>query len=581
MQPGLLFFLFQIFRCAAHQVAGGVPALSAPVAIVALTSLWQGIAVACAVAICLQFVPRISAAHRFVAWLAAFLAIICLPFLQLFTHLVTAHISSAAAQTAPIEPALIHPALRNLDPRWALAIAVLWLAASLYRAANLAIHALRMRRLWQTAIPIAQAPSVPATETPCPIHSPSLWRMGGKARKQSGRGLLARRQRLQICTTEALQRPAVIGFPAPRILIPAWLLSKLTQPELDQIVLHESEHLRRLDDWTNLFQKLCLVLFPLNPALWWIERRLCLEREMACDDAVVRRTQSPRAYAACLAGLAERGLQRQQSLRGAEALSLGAWQRRPELVRRVHRILLSQRALSPAASRAALCLLAGALVLGSVKLSECPQLVAFAPTHQPSPSTQIYASTRPQLQGARLINTAFIVKDNSGIQATNRSISATGMGSATGTDLSARQARISDHGKTQPVGDLYQGTASAVPINPSKSVRALAPEERLLNAESKAPQPEVNDQQWIVLTAWEQIQTPAQNPTSADFDESTAATQSGKSTAQATTQITVTRLIFRVVPASPSSTKPSSTSQQPAPATIPGSWPGSWFVIQL
>ena len=117
--------------------------------------------------------------------------------------------------------------------------------------------------------------------------------------------------RVTLCTTEMLDRPSVIGFLAPRILIPAWLLARLTAGELEQIVLHEAEHLRRGDDWTNLAQKLWLAAFPLNPALAWMEHRLCQQREMACDEGVVRITNAPRAYAACLASLAERGLERQ------------------------------------------------------------------------------------------------------------------------------------------------------------------------------------------------------------------------------------------------------------------------------
>ncbi|MEI4861539.1 M56 family metallopeptidase, partial [Klebsiella pneumoniae] len=81
-------------------------------------------------------------------------------------------------------------------------------------------------------------------------------------------------------------------------LIPDWLFARMTAGELEQIVMHEAEHLRRRDDWTNLLQKLCLVLFPLNPALVWMERRLCREREMACDEGVIRMTRAPRAYAA-------------------------------------------------------------------------------------------------------------------------------------------------------------------------------------------------------------------------------------------------------------------------------------------
>ena len=172
----------------------------------------------------------------------------------------------------------------ELDSRWGFAIAALWLAASAFRAAELAFHSLRLRRLWRARL------------------------------RLKSKGIFARcslpqlpARRIEICTTRDLDRPSVIGFFAPRILIPEWLFSRLTPGELEQVVLHEAEHLRRRDDWTQSAAEAFLVLFPLNPALAWMERRLCREREMACDEGVVRRTQAPRAYAACLASLAERG----------------------------------------------------------------------------------------------------------------------------------------------------------------------------------------------------------------------------------------------------------------------------------
>ena len=58
------------------------------------------------------------------------------------------------------------------------------------------------------------------------------------------------------------------------------------------------EHLRRRDDWVNLLQKVSLVLFPLNPVLDRIEKRLCMERELR-DETVLRFTQAPKAYASC------------------------------------------------------------------------------------------------------------------------------------------------------------------------------------------------------------------------------------------------------------------------------------------
>jgi beta-lactamase regulating signal transducer with metallopeptidase domain len=271
---------------------------------IAINALWQGAAVAAALSICLRFAPRVSSAHRFAAWAAGFAVVAGLPLLPLISHLsaqLMAHLTSASspASAAALTQPSVHPWLM-LEARWSLAIAVLWAVASAFRAAELLSNSLRLRRLWKSATPIK-------SETAASLAG------------------LCGDHRITICTTGQLDRPSVIGFFAPRILIPGWLFPRLSREELEQVVLHEAEHLRRRDDWTNLLQKLCLVMFPLNPALVFLERRLCREREMACDEAVVRRTRAPRAYAACLASMAERGLKRR-----AEALSLGAWERRPE-----------------------------------------------------------------------------------------------------------------------------------------------------------------------------------------------------------------------------------------------------------
>ena len=262
----------------------------------------------------------------------------------------------------------------ELDSRWGFAIAALWLAASTFRAAELVFHSLRLRRLWRGATPVE---------------------MDGSLRSLLA-ALLPRR--IEICTTPDLDRPSVIGFFAPRILIPEWLFLRLTPGELEQVVLHEAEHLRRRDDWTNLLQKLSLVLFPLNPALAWMERRLCREREMACDEGVVERTQAPRTYAACLTALAERGLQhrefeRREFLRRAQALSLGAFERRPELVSRVNSILRRKKALHPLAAGALVGIVGCGLVIGAFELSHSPQLVAFVAA--PKPDVQIAAVVPP------------------------------------------------------------------------------------------------------------------------------------------------------------------------------------------
>ena len=351
----------------------------------AVSALWQGLALALVLALCLRLTPRIAAADRFRAWAAGFAAVVALPFLPSLFALFQSFFnvaSSAPAASAPASPVAVPHAWLNLDPRWSLAIAGLWVAASLARAVDLGVHTVRLRQLWKRAVPIDSEVFSAAS-----LHTT-----------------------VEICTTRDLDRPSVIGFFAPRILIPEWLLERLTPAELEQVVLHEAEHLRRHDDWINLLQKLCLVAFPLNPALAWMERRLCREREIACDEGVVRRTQAPRAYAACLASLAERRLERQRGLKHpAEALSLGAWQRRPELVDRVHRILRRAPGLHPAAARALLGVLSCGLVLGSVELARCPQVVEFAARPAAAPAvaafnTDAMVDGRP-MRGFRAVDT--------------------------------------------------------------------------------------------------------------------------------------------------------------------------------
>ena len=184
---------------------------------------------------------------------------------------------------------------------------------------------------------------------------------------------------LSFASPSKLEKPSVIGFFLPRILIPSWLFDRLSPVELQQVILHETEHLARLDDWTNLVQKLSLVLFPLNPVLLWIDRQLGANAKWLATTALFNATQAPRAYATCLANLAERNFQHR-----TESLSLGAWDRRSELARRVHRILLSRPALSPAAASSILAILSAGLMFGSFELSRCPQLVAFVPNVPPS-----------------------------------------------------------------------------------------------------------------------------------------------------------------------------------------------------
>jgi beta-lactamase regulating signal transducer with metallopeptidase domain len=517
-----------------------------------LNAMWQGAAVALVLFLSLRLAPRVTAAHRFAAWTAGFAAIAVLPFLAFLSGWLPGSAASASVVSAAASPR----AWFELPSRWALLIVAFWLIASALRLGQLVFHLARVHKLWKTAAPVS-----------------------GQSLHSSKRLPHA----VVVCTTNQLDRPSVIGFFAPCILIPHWLYARLTPQELKQIVLHEIEHLRRHDDWTNLIQKLVLVLFPLNPALVWIERRLCREREMACDEGVIQQTNAPRAYAACLASLAERGLERnvdQDLARRAEALSLAAWRRRSELVHRVHGILWRKPVLNPLAARALLGVVACSLVAGSVELARCPQAVAFVSAPEPQQLAQVDAvlPTRATLAPAEAAaaNSAYRMVPAVAIVPPSPAAAVPVRRRAT---LPAATAENQVAVNAAPIGTPHPTLLKA-------EMPASA-------AEPPAPQP-TNAPQYFVLTAYEQVRTVPQNSREiSDYD--TGVTQEPASDAQTPSagnqpttapQVVVTRLILRIAPAatqagtagSPTGSAISSHSLH-QPALIPIG--NGWLVFQL
>lgn len=303
-----------------------------------VAAVWQGMLLALLVLLLLRLLPGLSAAARSIVWLNVFALMALLHFVPL-----------AGSFTSRILPGHAF----RVDIRWSLVVAALWLTFSLWRAVQLFIGALHVSRVARCASPVAIDAVQDLLQLPRGKH-------------------------VRLCTSAEVARPSVLGFLRPRILMPPTLIEELSVNELRQVIVHEMEHLRRHDDWTNLLQKIALILFPLNPALLWVERRLCAERELACDDRVLHSGSGRKAYALCLTHLAQHSM-----LRSGYALVLGAWERRPELVRRVQRILSQPtRGMNRNVSYA----VTGSLVAGAfgcaLTLAHAPQLVRFAPALQ-------------------------------------------------------------------------------------------------------------------------------------------------------------------------------------------------------
>ena len=525
-----LAILFAAFERVTASLPNAFPAISQTAGALLVTAIWQGALVAACLALSLRLASGISAGLRFTLWITGFLAVAGLPFLPLVFRAV-AHPAMQSASALSGAPRF------SLDSRWSIAICLLWVTVSLYRAIDLAAHTVRLRSLWASATPVES------------ITAPAK---------------LPGRRAIEICTTNELDRPSVIGFLSPRILIPTWLLPRLTPGELDQILLHETEHLRRGDDWTNLLQKLSLILFPLNPVLLWMERRLCLEREMACDEAVIRVTRAPRAYAACLTTLAERGLE--YRIRAREALSLGAWQRRPELAHRVHSLLRVKPSLGPWGARGLTAVLVCGLAFGSVELAHCPQLVAFVPAN---PSDSVQLTTQEDGSSREVLTDWKPANSERGSHAYMTNLRAT-------MKNHTNPPAYSDAWATNPSRSSAQKLASE-PAPPL----AQTPHQVLLGAKVPATSP-VSQQSWIVFTTWEEVAVsndpqiptanPGETPAAAQSDQVSvqAATPAAAQDQQQPSQIRVTRMIFRVIPAGFVSSSPTAIRTR-----------DGWLVIQM
>ncbi len=102
-----------------------------------------------------------------------------------------------------------------------------------------------------------------------------------------------------------LQTPAVIGWLRPVVLLPVTALIGLSEEQLRAVIAHELAHIRRHDWLVNLFQILVETLLFYHPAMWWLNRRIRAERELACDDIAVSLSGNRLDYARALTLMAE------------------------------------------------------------------------------------------------------------------------------------------------------------------------------------------------------------------------------------------------------------------------------------
>src|SRR5260370_9943218 len=84
------------------------------------------------------------------------------------------------------------------------------------------------------------------------------------------------------------------------VILPRDISQRLSSAELEAVLLHELAHAKRRDNWTAAFVHALTCVFWFYPLVLWIEWRLNRERELACDEMVVRGDTASEDYVAAI-----------------------------------------------------------------------------------------------------------------------------------------------------------------------------------------------------------------------------------------------------------------------------------------
>ena len=302
-----------------------------------LNSMLEGIAIGLFAWILLRLVGQRNSSTRFAVWFSALLAIAMLPLLG--SGSATPPTNSGTAIT--------------VSGSWALGIFAIWAMVAGIGLARVTVA------LWQLRKLRASCTAIDPT-TLDPVLRATL------------QGFQTAIRSVRLCQSDRVQVPTAIGFLKPLVVIPTWALQELSTAELNSILIHELAHLRRRDDWTNLAQQVVKALLFFHPAVWWIENKLALEREMACDDAVLAETANPKGYAQCLVSIAEKSF-----LRRSLAMAQAVVNRVHQTSLRVQQILDTNRSRATRVWKPALYSVAAFSAVCLASLSHAPELVTF------------------------------------------------------------------------------------------------------------------------------------------------------------------------------------------------------------
>jgi beta-lactamase regulating signal transducer with metallopeptidase domain len=247
---------------------------------------------------------RASAATRHFVWTLAVLSMILLPFASFavpewgLTVRPALHVaqSPAAANGSPTQSTLANAATpsiggsefptgprRGSDFAWPAAILAVYIAGTIAMLLLLVVQHWNVRRFARRAAVVRGAE-----------WTRLLDECAGSLR-------IHRPVRLAVSRDHSV--PFALGLGRPAIVIPA-AAEGWSEDRRRAVLLHELAHVARYDCLVQTLAYAAGAMYWFHPGVWWVARRLRVERELACDDRVIEAGTAPREYAGHLLDIA-------------------------------------------------------------------------------------------------------------------------------------------------------------------------------------------------------------------------------------------------------------------------------------
>lgn len=208
-------------------------------------------------------------------------------------------------------------------------------------------------------------------------------------------------RRVEVLLQEAVPGPMTCGVVHPAIFLPRDA-ENWNRGDLKRAIVHELEHVRRWDTVSCYLARVAGAMYWFHPMVWIAWRRLVLEAERSCDDAVLRHSEAT-AYADQLVDLAKRLL----ANHGSPLLAMA---NRGDLATRVSAVLDNRQRRGQAGllSLALVCIVAVAFVfvlspLTMIRAAQESQLAFEVASVRPNSSAGFRNAQFQFLPGGRLV----------------------------------------------------------------------------------------------------------------------------------------------------------------------------------